>query len=57
MAKGFFDNVSGRQKVLLILGGTVLLVGARVLFPEEAQWLRTWIGDMFRTAVDLFQGG
>ncbi len=57
MAKGFWDNVTGWQKLILILGSIVLVIAARVLFPEEAQWMRTWVADLFRAAVDLFQGG
>ncbi len=56
MAK-FFDNVTGWQKVLLILGGVVLLIGARALFPEEAQWVRTWVGDLVSAGMTLIQGG
>lgn len=54
---GFFDNVTGRQKLVLIFGGAVLLIATRALFPEEAQWMRAWVADLFSAAVDLFPGG
>lgn len=31
---GFFDNVTGRQKVVLIFGGFVLLIVTASAFPE-----------------------
>ena len=34
----FFDNVTW-PKVALVLGFFGLLIGARVLFPEAADWL------------------
>ena len=33
MAK-FFDNMSGKQKLILIFGGFGSLIGTAVLFPE-----------------------
>ncbi len=53
---GFFDKVTW-PKVALVLGSIVLLIAARVLFPEEAQWMRTWVADLFAAGVDLLQGG
>ena len=49
----FFDNVTGRQKVVLLLGGTVLLVGVQVLFPEAADWLITSTMAMFGAVAQL----
>lgn len=35
----FFDNMSGKQKLILIFGGFVFLIGAIALLPDEFQRL------------------
>ena len=57
MMARFFDNVTGGQKLILIFGIIVLFIAARALFPEEAQWLRGWTGDVISAGKDLLQGG
>ncbi len=52
----FFDNVTGRQKVVLLMGGFILIIGASALFPAEVARLGDFIGELFRNAVQLFQG-
>ena len=44
MAK-FFDNMTGKQKLILIFGGIVLAVAVQVLFPEAYSALITSIMD------------
>jgi len=47
----FFDNVSGAQKIGLIL--VVTLIGVRIVFPEVAQWALDGIKDMIQATMDL----
>ena len=53
MAKGFFDNVSGKQKLTLIFGGFILLVVALAIFPDEAASIMTFIVQL-PAAFDAF---
>ncbi len=53
----FFDNVTGRQKVVLLMGGFILIIGASALFPNEVARLGDFIGEIFSSAMQLFQGG
>lgn len=52
MAK-FFDNVTGRQKVFLLLVGFSLMIGGLVLFPDATAILMLWIEDLAHHAVDF----
>ena len=52
----FFSGMTGWQKLILIFGVIVLMVGARVLFPEAADWFMTWIEDMVHHLVEFVQG-
>lgn len=54
MAK-FFDNVTGRQKVILLFGGFVLLIGAAVLFPEAYSAVIASIADLFASFTQFFR--
>lgn len=51
----FFDNVSGKQKLILIFGGFVLLIGTAVLFPEAYSTVIASITDMFGVAARFFR--
>ncbi len=55
MAK-FLDNVSW-PKVVLLLGGFVLLIASIVLFPDAFQRLADTGISGARTLADLFTGG
>lgn len=50
----FFDNMSGKQKLVLIFGLVAMLVGARVLFPAEAQWLVDSVRGLFESIGHFF---
>lgn len=54
MAK-FFDNMSGRQKLVLIFGGGIFLVGSMVVFPGETQSLIGSAMDGLRTTLQFFR--
>lgn len=56
MSKGFLDNVSW-QKVVLVLGGFILLIAAIVLFPEAFQRLVDTAKDFAAVARDFVAGG
>lgn len=56
MAK-FFDNMTGKQKLILIFGGFAAALCALVFVPTEAGSLLTWVGDQIRLVVQLFTGG
>ncbi len=49
----WLDNVTW-PKVALVLGGIILTVAARVLFPEEAQWLVDSIKDIAGVIFQFF---
>jgi hypothetical protein len=51
----FFDAVSW-PKVVLVLGGFVLLIASIVLFPEAHQTLADTVIDLGRTFADIFTG-
>ncbi len=57
MAKGFFDNVTGRQKLVLIFGGFILLIAAIVLFPDAFERLSHTVMEWARAFADVFTGG
>jgi hypothetical protein len=52
----FLTNVSW-QKVVLVLGGFVLLIASIVLFPEAFQRLADTVMTGGRMFADLFTGG
>jgi hypothetical protein len=52
----FFDKVSW-PKVVLVLGGFVLLIASIVLFPEAHQTLADTVINVARTFGELFTGG
>jgi hypothetical protein len=52
----FFDKVSW-PKVVLVLGGFVLLIASIVLFPEAHQTLADTVINLARTFGELFTGG
>jgi hypothetical protein len=52
----FFDRVSW-PKVVLVLGGFVLLMASVVLFPEAHQKLADTVIDVARAFGELFTGG
>lgn len=54
MAK-FFDNMTGKQKLILLFGSVVLLVGARALLPEETQWLLDSVKDLLGVVAQFFR--
>ncbi len=53
----FFDNMSGKQKLILIFGGFAAALAALVFVPTETGNLLTWIGDQIRTLVQAMTGG
>ena len=52
----FFDKVSW-QKVVLVLGGFVLLIATLVLFPEAFERLSHTVMEWVRAFADIFTGG
>lgn len=51
----FFDNVTGKQKIILILGGFVLLVVSMVVFPDETQRVVEFGMDGLRATFEFFR--
>ena len=52
----FFDRVSW-PKVVLVLGGFVLLIAALVLFPDAFERLSHSVMEWARALGDIFTGG
>ena len=52
----FFDKMSW-PKVVLVLGGFILLIASIVLFPEAHQTLADTVINMARAFRELFTGG
>lgn len=53
----FFDNVTGKQKLILIFGGFILLLAALVFVPTEAGNLLMMIGDLISLGFNAIGGG
>lgn len=56
MAK-FFDNMTGKQKLILIFGGVVLEVMIQVIFPEAYSALFASTMSMFDAIAQIVRGG
>lgn len=54
---GFFNNMSGKQKLILIFGGFASALAALVFVPTETGNLMTWVGDQIRSIVQAMTGG
>lgn len=54
---GFFDNMSGKQKLILIFGGFAAALAALVFVPTETGNLLSWVSSQIRTLVDALTGG
>ncbi len=50
-----FLDVVGWPKVVLTLGFIALVIGARVLFPEETEWFKTTTLEIAAGVVAIFR--
>ena len=53
---GFFDNVTGTQKLILVFGMFAAALAALVFFPTETGSLMTWVEDMVHHLIELVRG-